>query len=146
MKTTDKPIILSFDLKSSPHKIWNALTDLNEMKQWYFNNLESFKPEVGFKTQFKITSEGRIFTHQWEVTEVIPLKKITYNWHFAEYTGGSRSTFDLTENQDFVTLKLAVKTLKDFPDNIPEFTNESCINGWQYFIGKNLTAYLKSNN
>ena len=32
-------------------KVWQAITDKDKMKKWYFD-LEEFKPEVGFEFQF----------------------------------------------------------------------------------------------
>ena len=43
-----------------------------------FNNIEDFKPKVGFKTRFNVKSEERNFLHLWEITEVDPFKKIVY--------------------------------------------------------------------
>lgn len=57
------------------------------MRQWYFENIPSFKAEIGFKTQFNVISEGRSFLHMWEITEVVPLKKIASSWKFKEYAG-----------------------------------------------------------
>ena len=45
------------------------------MKQWYFSILDSFEAEVGFKTQFSVSVEDRLFIHLWEVNEVDHLKK-----------------------------------------------------------------------
>ena len=52
------------------------------MRKWYFENIPSFKPEVGFKTQFNVQSQHRNFLHIWKVTEVVPKKMITYNWKY----------------------------------------------------------------
>ena len=59
------------------------------------NNIESFEPKIGFKTQFKVKSEDRTFTHLWTITEVEPLKKIVYNWKYEEYAGDSFVYFEL---------------------------------------------------
>ena len=34
-------------------KVWNAITDAEEMRQWYFD-LKEFKPEVGFEFEFVV--------------------------------------------------------------------------------------------
>lgn len=49
------------------------------MRQWFFENIESFKPEVGFETQFNVQAESRNFLHMWKIIEVVPMKKIVYN-------------------------------------------------------------------
>ena len=79
MNKNDAPIIVEQIFNTSIQNMWDAITQINQMKQWFFNNIESFIPEVGFKTQFNVQSENRNFMHQWELTEVIPPEKITYN-------------------------------------------------------------------
>jgi len=144
MISTDPPVVVEHTFKTTMQKVWSAITDLDEMRQWYFDQLEDFRPEVGFKTQFVVQVEGRIFTHLWEVTQVKPLQKITYNWKFLEYPGSGDVTFELLPEQDYVMVRLVNNVIEDFPDNIPEFKRESCVQGWEYFIGQTLKEYLQS--
>ena len=85
--------------------------------------------------------EGRIFTHLWTLSEVILLKKITYNWKYKEYPGDSFVTFALIEDKNHVTLKLSTKVIENFPEDIPEFKRESCKGGWNYFIKESLSCF-----
>ena len=55
-------------------RVWTALTDVNEMRQWYFD-LKEFKPEIGFEFEFVVEHEGNSHHHLCKVTEVIPQKK-----------------------------------------------------------------------
>ena len=80
----NKPIIVEQTFKTSTKTIWNAITKVDLMRQWFFNNIEDFKPEVGFKTQFNVQSEERNFLHLWEIIEVDPFKKIVYNLNFTQ--------------------------------------------------------------
>lgn len=146
MKSTDSPIIVEQTINASKGKIWEAITNVELMRQWFFDNIKSFKPEVGFKTKFKVHSEDRIFTHLWEVTEVDPQQKIVYNWTYDEYPGDSIVNFELIENKNSVRLILTTEVLEDFPEDIPEFTRESCIGGWNYFIKERLKEFLEGNN
>jgi len=106
MKSTDSPIVVKHTFNTSVQKVWSAITDLNEMRQWYFNQIDDFRPEVGFKTQFVVQIENRVFTHLWEVNQVIPQQKITYNWKFLEYPGNGDVTFELIPENDGVKLRL----------------------------------------
>ncbi|SNR52273.1 SRPBCC family protein [Lutibacter flavus] len=125
-------------------RIWNAITNINEMKQWFFSNIESFKPEVGFKTEFKVNSQDRIFTHLWKITEVEPFVKIVYNWKYDTYPGDSFVHFELFKKEHSTILKVTSKVIESFPKNVPEFKSESCREGWNYFIKKNLKNYLEN--
>lgn len=114
------------------------------MTQWFFENIETFKPEVGFETKFIVENDGRIFPHLWRITEVEPYKMITYNWKYEGYAGDSEVIFELSEQNIGTKLKLTHRVLENFPQNIPEFERESCISGWNYFIKQRLVIYLNN--
>ena len=143
MKKTDLPISLEFNFENSVKQVWSAITKLDEMVAWYFDNIPDFKPEVGFKTSFLVQSETRKFTHNWEITEVVNLKKLVYNWQYPEYEGDLDVVFELVETPEGTQLKLAVIIKEDFPDEIPEFRRDSCIGGWNYFLDGRLRLYLE---
>ncbi len=144
MKKTDPPILVRAEFNKSAKELWNGLTNIKEMKKWYFEVLDDFQPEVGFKTAFKVKSENRTFTHQWEVIELIPEKKITYIWRFLEYPGVSSSSFEVFGDENSSKLQLTILVQTDFPEDIPEFKRESCIGGWDYFIHGNLKKYMSA--
>ncbi len=81
---SEEPIILEQTFNTSIDTVWNAITQIDQMRQWYFESIPSFKPEVGFETRFKVKSEERNFTHLWKVTKAIPGKMITYDWKYEE--------------------------------------------------------------
>lgn len=143
MKTTDEPIIVEQIFNTSRVRLWKAITGIEEMRSWFFENIKDFNAKVGFETQFEVRSGKRIFTHQWRITEVIPSRKITYGWSYKEYDGNSFVTFDLFDDDEKTKLKLSVKVTEDFPADIPEFTSESCHGGWNYFIVENLKNYIE---
>lgn len=144
MKKTDPPIIVKQIFHTPIEIVWNSITELEKMHQWYFENIPSFKPEVGFKTRFNIQSGERNFLHMWEVLEVIPNKLIKYNWKYEAYPGDSNVTFELFDEKNITKLVLTVDIIEDFPQDIPEFKRESCIGGWEYFIKDRLKNYLGS--
>lgn len=141
MKRTGPPILVQESIMASAGAIWNALTRLDEMRLWYFDNIDAFIPEVGSKSRFPVVSEERIFTHLWEVTEVSPGEHISCNWRYAEYPGESVVTFSIKPQNGQVLVSITTEVLQDFPDDIPEFKRESCRNGWEYFMGR-LKNYL----
>jgi len=141
--TDPNPIIVTQTFEATTTKVWNALTNLDQMREWYFPNIPDFKAEVGFTTQFLIQNEGRDFTHIWTIKEVVPEHLIGYTWNFEEYPGEGYSTFELqpTENQTKLTLRNYVN--EPFPDHIPEFKRESGQAGWDYLIKQSLADFLK---
>ena len=144
MKKGDEPIIVEDIYQAPIEKVWRALTDIQQMRQWYFGNIPAFKPDVGFETQFDVQSEDRVFPHQWRVTKVTPLQMITYNWKFEGYPGDSYVVFELFKQQNATKLKLTVQIMESFPQDIPEFTRESCITGWNFFLKERLKEFLEN--
>ncbi len=138
-----KPIIVEQVFHASVGLVWKAITDPSEMRQWYFAQMESFKAEVGFQTQFDVAFEGKHFVHQWRVTEVHPRRKIAYTWKYAGYAGDSNTAWELIPEGSLTKLRLTVEGLETFPQDIPEFTRESCIQGWNYFLGERLRKHLE---
>ncbi|MHA7059057.1 SRPBCC family protein [Aquimarina sp. M1] len=144
MKTIDAPITVTQSFAVSVEKLWKVITDVKEMQLWFFDTIKSFKPEVGFETKFLIKVEDRKYTHCWKIIEVIPNKRISYTWSYEEYPGDAYVTFELCEkSKKGVILKLSLTVTEDFPSDIPEFTRESCQQGWNYFIGQKLKEYLE---
>lgn len=144
MKTSDELIIVEETFDSTAESVWNALTEIEQMKKWYFENIPAFKPEPGFKTEFIVKSEERNFLHMWEVTEVKLHQLIKYVWQFEHYQGKSSTAFEIAKLNNQAALKLTVEVLEDFQEDIPEFKRESCIAGWNYFINNRLKEYLKN--
>ena len=145
MKPIEPPIIIFHTYPTTTNRLWSALTDLHEMREWYFEALPDFKPEIGFKTSFLLENEGRKFTHQFEVLAVEPEKMIRYTFNFAEYDGDGHVTFEIEPDGNQTTLTLTSVVTKAYPSDIPEFKRESGIGGWNYFLKQRLTEYLASN-
>jgi len=142
MKIIDEPIIIEINLPLPIEKVWSAITDLPQMHQWFFEQINNFEPVIGFETRFNVQSENRVFPHLWKITEVIPPSTITTSWKFEGYEGSSFVTFKLELKNGKTNLKVITKIVEDFQDDIPEFSRESCIGGWNYFLDR-LNSYLQ---
>ena len=143
MKKEDPPVVVEEVFDSSINQVWEAITDKDKMVKWFFDNIPDFKPEVGFKVSFNVNSGERDFLHLWEIIEVIPIKKIKYNWKYQDYKGDSNLTMELKEENGKTKITVTSEVLESFDDSIPEFKRESCIGGWNYFIKESLKNYLK---
>lgn len=142
MKVNEAPVIVEQKFELPIETVWKAITDVKDMRQWFFDNIPAFEPKVGFMTRFNVSTEHQVFPHIWNVTEVIPLRKLVYNWKYEGLPGDSYVTFQLKQIKKEATLTLTTKVVEDFSDDIPEFKRESCLAGWQYFINERLVNYL----
>lgn len=144
MSHTNDPVIVEQDFNQPIQKVWKAITEIEQMKRWFFEQIESFKPEVGFETQFDVHLEHKTYPHLWKLTEVIPPKKITYNWKYGGYPGDSFVTFELKDLGEKIKLTLTHQIVESFPADDPVFSRESTVEGWNYFIKKSLKEYLRN--
>lgn len=138
-----KPVIVEETFEVPLAIVWEAITEVNQMRQWFFDNIPAFDPTEGFETQFDVRSGDRNFRHLWKLTEVVPQKKIVYSWRYEDIHGDSIVAFELMELVDKTRLILTAKGLESFPVDVPEFSSESCEGGWNYFIKERLKEYLK---
>lgn len=144
MKTSDPPIIARQSFETTPAELWSAITEVDRMTQWFFENIPDFEAEAGFQTQFVVQVEDRTFTHQWTITDVVLGKSITYRWAYKEYPGVGKVVFSISGDPTTLTLTNTID--ENFPSDVPEFNREACIGGWNYFINGRLKSYLDGTN
>ena len=46
MKSNEEPIVVEDEFDNSLETVWAAITELEHMREWYFENIPCFKPEV----------------------------------------------------------------------------------------------------
>src|SRR5260370_9238393 len=117
-------------------RVWKALTDVEEMRQWYFN-LKQFKAEVGFEFEFVVEHEGTTYHHLCKVTEVIPQKKIAYTWRYKGHEDDSLVTFELFADGNETRLKLTHQGIEPFPTTAA-FARQKFEAGWTAIIDSEL--------
>jgi hypothetical protein len=64
-----KPVIQEVRVDAPVSKVWKAITDTDEMKQWYFD-IKEFKPEVGFEFKYYGQKEGKKYPTSCRILEV----------------------------------------------------------------------------
>lgn len=124
--------------------VWQAITDKDKMKEWYFD-LKEFKPEVGFEFRFYGGSEEKQYLHICKITEVEPGKKLTHSWTYEGVAGESYVTFELFDEGDKTRLRLIHTGLDTFKSDSSDFARESFAKGWTYIVGTSLKDYLEKN-
>jgi uncharacterized protein YndB with AHSA1/START domain len=142
--TTDNKVAQGVSLErtfNAPvERVWQALTDVEEMRQWYFE-LKEFKPEVGFEFEFVVEHEGMKYHHLCRVAEVVPERKIAYSWRYKDEPGNSLVTFQLVPEGNQTKLRLTHNGLETFPDT-SSFARKNFEAGWTS-ITKELEQFLE---
>ena len=143
MKT--EPIVFERTYNAPVNKVWQAITDRDQMKQWYFD-LAEFRPEVGFEFEFTGGPEDRTYLHKCQITEVVTNKRLTYSWRYEGYEGKSFVTFELFDEGDKTRLNLTHEGLNTFPSENKDFAKENFVGGWTTIIGTSLKEFVEKEN
>jgi uncharacterized protein YndB with AHSA1/START domain len=131
MTTTTKatePLVIERTFNAPVARVWQALTDVNQMRDWYFD-LKEFKPEIGFEFDFIVEHEGMKYHHLCKVTEVMPQRKIAYTWRYKGEEGNSLVTFELFADENKTKLRLTHEGLETFPKT-PAYARKNFEAGW----------------
>jgi uncharacterized protein YndB with AHSA1/START domain len=136
------PIVVEQTFNAPTAVVWRAITDPGQMRQWYFEPIVNFKPELGFESQFNVRCEERDFLHLWKVTDVVHKKRLAYRWRYDGYAGDSTVVWELSETPNGTRLLFTHVIHESFPQDDPMFSRESGQAGWDYFVRERLKAFL----
>lgn len=135
-------LIKEFNYSVPIAKVWQALSDKDKMRSWYFPQLLNFEPVVGFKFQFDDNHAD--YQKEWVVTKVTAGKTLAHNWAYKGFQGSSEVIFDLFSDEGNTVLRVTQTNLESFPDH-PHFKRERFEWGWDNLLGNNLKQLLEDN-
>ena len=138
----NNPFVIERTFKAPASKVWEAITNKDEMKKWYFD-FKEFRPEVGFQFDFYGGPDDRQYHHLCKITTAVPKKKLAYSWRYEGYEGNSLVTFELFDEGKATRLKLSHDGLETFPASNPDLAKENFEQGWTEIIGTSLKEYLE---
>jgi len=140
----DKKILVIERTYQAPiEKVWEALTNKELMKQWYFE-VSDFKAKVGFEFQFLAENEGKKYLHKCTVVEAEPISKIAYTWSYEGYEGQSLVTFELfSEDKNKTRLRLTHSGTDSFLSH-PDFEKADFNQGWSSILGQSLRNFVET--
>jgi uncharacterized protein YndB with AHSA1/START domain len=137
---SNHPLVVERTLHAPAKAVWEALTDNEKLKQWYFQ-LPAFEATPGFEFSFKAGEEGAAVVHHCKVTAAEPLKKLAYTWQYEGYAGNSEVTWELFPEGNKTTLRITHTGLDTFPAE-PMFSAARFSEGWNYILGTSLREFL----
>lgn len=140
----EKKVVIERTYEAPIGKVWAAITNKEQMKQWYFE-VDNFKAERGFEFQFSGEGHGKKYVHKCRVVEANPVTKLAYTWSYEGYEGQSLVTFELfSEGKNKTRLRLTHSDLHTFPQDTTEFASENFNEGWKSLIGDSLRNFVET--
>lgn len=121
-------------IKEPASKIWEALTDKNKMKEWYFD-IPDFELKVGSTFNFYEPGDARQFHHQCVIKEIETNKKLSHTWtHPGLSKGESTVTWSLNETEGATEVTLQHEGTESFADGGAAFAPENYQMGWDALL------------
>ena len=139
---TNEPIFMDVLVAAPVSTVWNALTNAEEMKAWYFD-LPGFTPAVGYEFTFTGGTEEKSYLHLCRVTEVVEEKILTYSWRYDGYAGNSFVTWELFAEGEKTRVQLTHAGLETFPEENPDFAKQNFVEGWNAIVNTSLKKYVE---
>ena len=141
-----EPIVVEETFAADRSDVWKAVTELDQLRQWFFDCIPEFRAEPGFETRFTIDTGEREFPHVWRIVEAVEAEdqhRLVIDWSYENYDGKGLVIFELFDNESSGTdFRVINERLDTFPENVPEFTWESAFNGWTFLICECLKRHV----
>jgi len=129
-------IVNEFTIEAAPQRVWNALTQPDEIGHWWTNDLNA-TPEVGTQAEFRFR-QGT-FVIQFEVAELDQDEKV--HWISRQgppHWAGTSVTWQLTPVQNGTKLVLTHDGFAQIDEGY-----EQTRGNWKYFVDS-LKSYLET--
>lgn len=136
-------VIVQQKLASPAEKVWKAITDKAQMKQWYFD-IPDF--ELGVHNEFNFYEPGteQRFHHHAEILEIIPGKKLKHTWSYPELSKEKTIVkWQLEEDGDATIVTLTHKGLENLHHLGSEFHRENFEKRWAEIVNVQLRKYVE---
>jgi len=137
------PLVIERTYRAPIETVWRAITEVDQLKQWFMREINSFRPELGFETEFTVRNRDKDFPHIWKVLDVVPGRKIAVEWKFAGYSGSSVATMELFEESDGTKLRLTHEGLENYPREATDLAKKNFAMGWNALIHQQLPNFLQ---
>lgn len=136
-------VVVKQKVNAPAEKVWAALTDKAQMKEWYFD-IPDF--ELGEHREFNFFEPGceNKYHHHAEILEIIPNKKFKHTWTYPEFSKEKTIVkWKLEEDGDGTEITLTHKGLENLHHLGKDFEKESFENGWTEIVTKNLKQFVE---
>lgn len=134
---------ISVKVNAPIEKVWDAITNREQMKEWYFN-IPDF--ELKEHTAFNFfEGEDKKLHHHCEIVEIIPQKKLKHSWTYPDYTHDKTLVkWELQPESNGTLVTLTHKGLENFDHLGADFKKEKFQNGWDEILNKDLKNFVEN--
>jgi len=138
-----RPITASVTCEAPIDEVWRAISDGEVMPRWYFAEITTFRPEVGFEARFTVHLEHRSYEHVWRVLEARAPEHLVYTFVYEGLPGDARVRWSLEATDAGTIVTVVHDGLHTLPQDDPAFAREAGVGAWDYFL-KRLRAYVEA--
>ena len=126
------------------HKVWNALTNKEQMKNWYFD-VPDFEPKIGNNFSFYGGDENEEYHHFCEIVDLIPNEKLKHSWTYPEISKEKTLVkWELKPENEGTIVTLTHKGLEAFEHLGENFKIHSFRKGLEDIVGKSLKEFVEN--
>jgi uncharacterized protein YndB with AHSA1/START domain len=137
-----KPIIKEVVVRASGSKVWQTITDIDKMKDWYFD-MPVFKTEIGFTFKLYGEKEDKKYPISCRIIELEMGKKIAYTWNYDDFPMETVVCFEIIEMGTLSKLKFSHSGLEKIPSKYKEVSRDVHELGWEAIIGDSFKYYVE---
>lgn len=137
-------VVVKQRVNAPVEKVWSALTDKVQMKEWYFD-IPDF--ELGVHNEFNFYEPGGEckFHHHGEILEIEPNAKFKHTWSYPELSKEKTLVrWELEPDGDGTMVTLTHKGLENFDHLGSEFSHNNFEEGWNELVKKSLKDYVEN--
>ena len=136
-------VIIKQRVNAPIDKVWNAITDRSQMKEWYFD-IADFKADLHTEFSFYEPGGENKYQHHGEILEVIPKAKLKHSWSYPEISKEKTIVkWNLQDEGDKTLVILTHKGLENFVHLGEEFSKDAFDKGWTEIVSIKLKNYME---
>ncbi len=134
---------ISVKVNAPLDKVWNAITNKEQMKNWYFD-VPDFEPKIGNNFSFYGGDENEEYHHFCEIVDLIPNEKLKHSWTYPEISKEKTLVkWELKPENEGTIVTLTHKGLEAFEHLGENFKIHSFRKGWEDIVGKSLKEFVE---
>ena len=135
---------ISVKVNAPLDKVWNAITNKEQMKNWYFD-VPDFEPKIGNNFSFYGGDENEEYHHFCAIVDLIPNEKLKYSWTYPEISKEKTLVkWELKPENEGTIVTLTHKGLEAFEHLGENFKIHSFRKGWEDIVGKSLKEFVEN--